>query len=268
VAAAVDDIAADRFRKVILSRSIPVDGEIDLIASYQEGRRQNTPARSFLLRLGGLAAAGFSPETIVEVAPDGSFSTQPLAGTRARHGDAATDAALHDELLSDPKEVYEHAVSVQIAQDEVSAVSVPGSVSVAEFMRVVERGSVQHLASRVRGRLRPGATCWDAFARLFPAVTASGLPKAGACAAIARHEDGPRGLYSGAVLTVDGDGGMDAALVLRTLYQQAGRTWLRAGAGIVGQSTPDRELEETCEKLRSVSRFLVLPAATPELTPS
>jgi len=263
VAAAVREIREARFRKVILSRTVPVDEDIDLVASYEEGRRHNTPARSFLLRLGGLAAAGFSPETVVEVRADGTFSTQPLAGTRALSGNTDTDSALHEELRTDPKEIYEHAVSVQVAQDEVAAVSVPGSVIVDGFMRVVARGSVQHLGSRVRGRLRPGATGWDAFARLFPAVTASGLPKGPACAAIGRHEDGPRGLYAGAVLTVDHEGALDAALVLRSVYQRDGRTWLRAGAGIVAQSSPERELEETREKLRSVSRFLVAPRSAP-----
>ncbi|OZM78697.1 salicylate synthase [Pseudonocardia sp. MH-G8] len=259
VAAAVREIHEARFRKVILSRTVPVDGAVDLVATYEAGRRGNNPARSFLLRLGGLAAAGFSPETVVEVAADGTFSTQPLAGTRALSGDRETDSALHEELRNDPKEIYEHAVSVQLAQDEVAAVSVPGSVVVEDFMRVVLRGSVQHLASRVRGRLRPGVSSWDAFARLFPSVTASGLPKAPAFAAIGRHEDGPRGLYAGAVLTVDHAGALDAALVLRSVYQRDGLTWLRAGAGIVAQSSPERELEETREKLRSVSRFLVGP---------
>lgn len=256
VTGAVAEIADGRYRKVILSRTVPVTEPVDLPATYRHGRAHNTPARSFLLRLGGLEAAGFSPETVVEVAADGTFSTQPLAGTRARSGEPGPDALLSDELLRDPKEIYEHAVSVQVAQDEVGAVSEPGDVVVEEFMRVVERGSVQHLASRVRGRLRPGATGWDALAGLFPAVTASGLPKAPACAAIGRHE-GARGLYSGAVLTVDHTGALDAALVLRALYRANGRTWLRAGAGIVGASTPERELEETGEKLRSVSRFLV-----------
>lgn len=256
VAAAVAEIGEDRFRKVILSRTVPVTEPVDLPATYRHGRAHNTPARSFLLRLGGLEAAGFSPETVVEVAADGTFSTQPLAGTRARSGEPERDAELSDELRRDPKEIYEHAVSVQVAQDEVCEVSDPDAVVVEEFMRVVERGSVQHLASRVRGRLRSGATAWDALGRLFPAVTASGLPKAPACAAISRHE-GARGLYSGAVLTVDHTGALDAALVLRAIYRAQGRTWLRAGAGIVGASTPERELEETREKLRSVSRFLV-----------
>ncbi|GAA1312096.1 salicylate synthase [Pseudonocardia xinjiangensis] len=262
VADAVADIRAERLQKVILSRVVPVAEELDLAATYEAGRRGNTPARSFLLRLGDLCAAGFSPETIVEVAADGTVSTQPLAGTRALSGDAAMDLKLRRELLTDPKEVFEHAVSVQGAHDEIAAMCRPGSVHVDGFMQVSERGSVQHLASRVTGRLREGRTCWDAFAGLFPAVTASGLPKPAACAAIRDHETEQRGLYSGAVVVADADGSLDAALVLRTVFQQGGRTWLRAGAGVVGQSTPEREFEETREKLRSVSRYLVPAART------
>ncbi|EFC79458.1 salicylate synthase, partial [Parafrankia sp. EUN1f] len=260
VAMAVADIHAERLRKVILSRVVPVEGDIDLVATYEAGRAGNTPARSFLLDVGYLRATGFSPETVVEVSADGLVSTQPLAGTRALTGDAATDRELRDVLLSDPKEIYEHAVSVQACQEELRRFCRPGSVAVDEFMTVLERGSVQHLASRVAGRLAVGRDAWDAFGTVFPSITASGVPKAAACEAISGYESEPRGLYSGAVLTVDADGSLDAALVLRTVFQHEGRTWLRAGAGIVAQSEPDREAEETREKLRSVSRFLVTAA--------
>jgi anthranilate synthase component 1/salicylate synthetase len=133
-----------------------------------------------------------------------------------------------------------------------------GSVRAEEFMTVKERGSVQHIASRVSGELSSGDRGpWPALAAVFPAVTASGVPKQAAYRAIRSLEQGARGLYGGAVLTVGSDGSLDAALVLRTVFRQYGRTWLRAGAGIVGQSLPEREFEETCEKLRSVSRTLV-----------
>lgn len=257
VAAAIEDIRAHRLQKVILSRVVPVPGEIDLAATYLLGRRGNTPARSFLLDLGVHRAAGFSPETVVEVDPQGRVSTQPLAGTRSRSGDQLADRAQREELLGDPKEIFEHAVSVKAACEELHPICEPDSVTVNEFMNIRERGSVQHLASRVGGRLAPGHNAWHALATLFPAVTASGLPKAPACEAIRRYEIAPRGLYSGAVLTVDADGSLDAALVLRTVFQRDGQTWLRAGAGIVEHSTPEREFEETCEKLRSTSRFLV-----------
>ncbi|GLW90664.1 salicylate synthase [Actinokineospora globicatena] len=256
VRATVRDIQAGDADKVILSRVVPVDGEIDFPATYVAGRRGNTPARSFLLDLGGLRATGFSPETVVEVDPAGRVSTRPLAGTRALVGDPDLDLATRRELLGDPKEIFEHAISVKLAQDELAAVCAPDSVRVEEFMTVRERGSVQHLASRVRGELADGRTAWDAFAALFPSITASGIPKAAAVSAIGRNEP-RRGLYSGAVLTVDSDGALDAALVLRTVFSAGGQTWLRAGAGVIALSTPEREWTETCEKLRSISRFLV-----------
>ncbi|MEV8533629.1 salicylate synthase [Streptomyces sp. NPDC051211] len=258
VAHAVDAIRNGDLQKVILSRAVEVDGEVDLPATYLAGRSVNSPARSFLLDLGGIEAAGFSPETVVEVSADGHVSTQPLAGTRALSGNPAEDAARRADLLTDAKEIYEHAISVQVAWEEMAQVCREGSVRAEEFMSVKERGSVQHIASRVSGEL-PYADRgpWPALAAVFPAVTASGVPKAAAYRAIRQLEQEPRGLYSGAVLTVGANGFLDAALVLRTVFRQHGRTWLRAGAGIVEQSTPEREFEETCEKLRSVSRSLV-----------
>ncbi len=265
VAAAVAEIRAGRLDKVILSRVVPVPEAVDIPATYLAGRRGNDPARSFLLNLGGWHAAGFSPEIVTRVTADGRVATQPLAGTRAFDGDPEADRARRTELYRDPKEVFEHAISVRLAVDEMEQVCDPGSVVVDDFMSVRERGSVQHLASRLSGDLAPGRVAWDALGVLFPAITASGIPKRPACDLIARSETRPRGLYSGAVLTVDADGGLDAALVLRSIYQQDGHSWLRAGAGIVADSTPERELEETREKLRSVSRFLV--PATPEHAP-
>lgn len=257
VESAVKDINAHRFQKVILSRIVPLDSDIDFVGTYVSGRRGNTPARSFLLRLGGIETAGFSPEIVVHVEPDGRVVSQPLAGTRALTTDTRRNELLRTELLADPKEVYEHAISVKIACDDLGSVCDPGSVGVEEFMAVRERGSVQHLASRVAGRLAAGRDGWDAFAAAFPAVTASGVPKEAAYEGIRDHESRTRGLYSGAVLTVDQSGALDAALVLRAVYRQNGVTWLQAGAGIVGQSRPVREFEETCEKLDSVARFLV-----------
>lgn len=254
---AIKSIDGSKLRKIILSRSVFVSQDIDLVASYQTLRRNNTPARSFLLRFGGIAAAGVSPGAIVEVSVTGAIVAQPLAGTRAYTGQPELDASLRDELLSDPKEIYEHALSVKLAQDEIAEVSEPGTVFVEDFMDVVARGSVQHLASRVRGQLRTDASCWDAFGSVFPAVTASGIPKRAACREISLREQSPRGLYSGAVLAVGSGGELDAALVLRSVYQGESATWLRAGAGLISQSEPERELEETREKMRSVSRFLV-----------
>jgi anthranilate/para-aminobenzoate synthase component I len=128
---------------------------------------------------------------------------------------------------------------------------------VEDFMTVKARGTAQHLGSRVRGQLTPEHSSWDALQTLFPAVTASGIPKPAAYERIAGLEERRRGLYAGAVFTASSDGAMDVALVLRALYERDGQTWLRAGAGIVAASRPEREYEETCEKLDSVARYLV-----------
>lgn len=256
VRAAVDDIRSRRLQKVILSRVLPVPHDVDLVGTYLAGRRANTPTRSFLLGVGGLHAAGFSPEIVVSVGSDRRVVTQPLAGTRALEADGR-DAARRADLLSDAKEIFEHAISVKVAYDEMLPLCTPDSVVVREFMDVKERGSVQHLASAVTGRLADRVDPWDAFAALFPAVTASGVPKPAAYQVIHQREPQPRGLYSGAVVTADHTGAIDAALVLRTLFRRGDRTWLQAGAGIVEQSVPEREFEETCEKLRSVARHLV-----------
>ncbi|MEU9731653.1 salicylate synthase [Streptomyces sp. NPDC048002] len=258
VARTVEDIRAGLLEKAVLSRKVPLPAgpPVDFPATYLTGRRSNTPARSYLLDLGGYRAAGFSPETVLEVGDNGRVSTQPLAGTRARGADRAENDRSRAELLADPKEIHEHAVSVRLAWDEMTAVCRPGTVVVEEFMAVRPRGSVQHLASRVTGVLRRGAGPWDAFASLFPAITATGVPKGAALRALARHEDGARGLYGGAVFRGSTTGALDAALVLRTLIGQGERTWLRAGAGVTAQSSPEREIEETCEKLRSVAPYL------------
>ncbi|MFC8043572.1 salicylate synthase [Nocardia sp. NPDC057353] len=257
VAEAVGEINAGRYQKVILSRKVDLPFVVDVPATYRLGRANNTPARSFLLRLGGLEAAGFSPELVVAVDDERVVTTEPLAGTRAFGRGAELDAATKAELLADPKEIVEHAISVQTSFAEIAEIAEPGSTAVSDFMAVRERGSVQHLASTVRGTLAGDRTPWDALEVLFPSVTASGIPKREGVDSVFRLDHDPRGLYSGAVVTVSGTGALEATLVLRAVYQTTEGAWLRAGAGIVGQSRPEREFEETCEKLSSVSPYVV-----------
>jgi salicylate synthetase len=268
VAGAVAQIRARTLEKVILSRIVTISEPVDLVATYVAGRRANTPARSFLLRLGRMRAAGFSPETVVEVSPSGTVRTQPLAGTRARTASPESDAVLRADLLADPKEIYEHAVSVRAVWEELASLGDLEDIRIEQYMTVRDRGSVQHLASTLAGRLPlPDTTgAWRAFAALFPSITATGIPKQAAYRIIREHEPHDRGLYAGAVLVCDSSGLLDAALVLRSVYQDTDRTWIQAGAGIVHQSNPEREYEETCEKLRSVSEHLISPlsSAAPE----
>ncbi|HET9875391.1 MAG TPA: salicylate synthase [Mycobacterium sp.] len=257
VSAAVAEISAGRYRKVILSRSVDVPFALDFPSTYRLGRRHNTPARSFLLRLGGIRSVGYSPELVASVVADGVVLTEPLAGTRALGRDAAADRQAREELESNAKEIVEHAISVRASMAEIAEVAEPGSAAVTDFMTVRERGSVQHLGSTVCGRLDSSRNRMDALEALFPAVTASGIPKSAGFDAILRLDESPRGLYSGAVVMFSADGGLDAALTLRAAYERDGRTWLRAGAGIIDASSPDREFEETCEKLATLAPYLV-----------
>ena len=257
VAAAIGDIAAGRYHKVILSRCVDVPFALDFPSTYRLGRRHNTPARSFVLRLGGFRAVGYSPEVVTAVHYDGVVVTEPLAGTRALGRGAARDRQARVDLESDSKEIVEHAMSVRSSLLEIAEVAEPGSAAVIDFMTVRERGSVQHLGSTVTGRLDASKHRMDALETLFPAVTASGIPKAASMDAILRLDESPRELYSGAVVMFSADGGLDAALTLRSAYERDGRTWLRAGAGIIAVSDPDREFEETCEKLATLAPHLV-----------
>ncbi|HGU8516366.1 TPA: chorismate-binding protein [Escherichia coli] len=159
--------------------------------------------------------------------------------------------------LHDSKEVLEHILSVKEAIAELEAVCQPGSVVVEDLMSVRQRGSVQHLGSGVSGQLAENKDAWDAFTVLFPSITASGIPKNAALNAIMQIEKTPRELYSGAILLLD-DTRFDAALVLRSVFQDSQRCWIQAGAGIIAQSTPERELTETREKLASIAPYLMV----------
>jgi salicylate synthetase len=200
---------------------------------------------------------GYSPELVAAVHHDGAVITEPLAGTRALGRGPARDREARDELESNSKEIVEHAISVRSSLQEITEIAEPGTAAVVDFMTVRERGSVQHLGSTISARLDPSSDRMDALEALFPAVTASGIPKAAGVEAILRLDEGPRGLYSGAVVVVSADGGLDAALTLRAAYECDGKTWLRAGAGIIEASEPEREFEETCEKLSTLAPYLI-----------
>ena len=249
--------------KAIISRRVDIPFAVDLPRSYAAGLGHNTPARSFLVQLGQRCCAGFSPETLAEVTTTGQVCTQPLAGTRPLLHDPVEDRRLREELEWDIKECYEHIISVRLAAEELRTVCSPDSVIVRDLLTVKQRGTVQHLGSTVTGRLRTGHTAWDALEALFPAVTASGISKHQTLPAIATTEQDSRELYAGAICMVDANGALDSAVVLRSIFQQAHQAWLRAGAGIVADSQPAREYDETTNKLRSAARCLV-PASKPD----
>lgn len=257
VSEALRSIHNGELEKVILSRKLMLDFTPDFVTTWLLGRRQNNPSRSFSMRLAGWQASGFSPEIVLSVDRHGYVTTEPLAGTRRLDGVAEEDLSRFNELYSDSKETHEHAISVRLSLEEMREVCDPASVAVRQFMERKERGSVQHLASTVCGELCADCNAWHAFASLFPAVTASGIPKREAFAEIRRYEKESRGLYAGAILRVSHDGALDAALVLRSLLGHEQQAWLQAGAGVVGASHPERELTETSEKLGSVAPWVV-----------
>ncbi|MGX0241413.1 salicylate synthase [Staphylococcus capitis] len=246
---AILDIKNKNYSKVILSRKINISESINMLKSYFLGMRFNNPARSYLYDVNGMELFGFSPETIVQVNNNNKVITFPLAGTRKN------EESLKKELLTDIKEVGEHAVSVKLALEELANVCKLSTIKVDKFMNIYERGSVQHLGSEVSGELINN-NYWNALLALYPAVTAAGIPKKESIEAIEKYEDTPRDLYSGGMFLINHEIGFDVALILRTVFQDKKETYLRAG--IVEKSKPDRELEETREKLKSVIESLSL----------
>jgi salicylate synthetase len=254
---ALSDIAQGRYGKVIPSRALEIEGKIDMPATLLAGRHANDPARTFPISHGGYRATGFSPELVLSV-DNGKVMTEPLAGTRSAKGTKKEVETMRNELLNDPKEIVEHVISVREAIEELRQLCPPETIKVEDLMPVRARGSVQHLGSSVAGMLSPEKDIWDAFNVLFPSITASGIPKPAALEAIQHLEDKPRELYLGAVFMIEDSKSFEAALVLRTVCQDKSRSWIQAGAGVISQSNPQRELMETREKLASVAPFVVL----------
>jgi anthranilate synthase component 1 len=237
-------LAGDIFQ-VVLSRRLTVPAVDDGLAVYRRLRVTNPSPYMFFLRMpDGLELAGSSPEPLVRV-EGGRVSTRPIAGTRRRGATHAEDVALEADLLADPKERAEHAMLVDLARNDLGRVCRAGTVHPTELMEVERFSRVMHIVSTVEGDLREGLTPLDALAATFPAGTVTGAPKRRAMEIIAESEPTPRGPYAGAVgyLTFAGD--LDVCITIRTAILQAGEAHVQAGAGIVYDSDPERELRET-----------------------
>ncbi len=245
-------------QKAIIARSVTLADRLDLPGTYAVGSSVNSRARSFCFSLGQVGGVGFPPETLLEADGRGFIQTNPLAGTRPRGVSNAEDESLTRELFHVAKEVKEHALSVLAAQAEVASVCTPGSVRIEDFMDVKRFRFVQHLSSRVCGRLSEGLTTWDALLALFPGITVTGIEKSSALAWIDRLEEEARGPYAGAVGWIDSHGGADLAIALRSAFQYAGAIHVSAGAGIVAESDPDLEYGESQSKMRAMLHSLVL----------
>ena len=252
MAKARDYILAGDAIQVVLSRRLSVPFSGDPFRLYRALRMLSPSPYMFYLEFPDLALVGASPEMLLRVA-DGAAQIAPIAGTRARGADSARDHVLETDLKDDPKERAEHVMLVDLGRNDLSRVCRAGSVHVASLMEVERFSHVMHLVSTVTGRLREDGDALRALAACFPAGTVSGAPKVRAMEIIAELEPSARGSYAGAVGYV-GFGGttLDTCIAIRTIAVRGGEAHVQVGAGIVADSAPDRELEETSEKAQAM----------------
>jgi anthranilate synthase component I len=246
--------AGDIFQ-VVLSQRLQTETRARPYDIYRTLRVVNPSPFLFYLRSGPLCLIGSSPEIMVRVEGD-RVTIRPLAGTRPRGVSEAEDDRLATELAEDPKERAEHIMLVDLGRNDVGRVAQYGSVQLSDVMTVERYSHVMHLCSTVTGKLRPGLTAFDALRSCLPAGTLSGAPKVRAMEIIDELESHRRGPYGGAVGYVDFGGNMDTCIALRTLVLKGQTAYLQAGAGIVADSVPEKEYEETLNKARGLLRAL------------
>jgi len=249
--------AGDAFQ-VVLSQRLSMDREAEPFDLYRALRSLNPSPYLYFLELDGTCLVGSSPEVLARL-EDGTVTVRPIAGTRPRGRDAAEDERLAGELLADEKELAEHRMLVDLGRNDVGRVSRFGSVRVPELMAVERYSHVMHISSQVEGELREGLGAMDVLRACFPAGTVTGAPRVRAMEIIEELEPVRRGPYAGAVGYL-GFGGetMDTAISIRTVLVHGGRAFVQAGAGVVADSVPEREYDETLNKARALLRAGVM----------
>ena len=251
--------AGDVFQ-VVLSQRMSVPFRARPVDVYRALRALNPSPYMYFLDLDGTQVVGSSPEILVRV-QDGEVTVRPIAGTRPRGATPAEDAALEAELLADPKERAEHLMLIDLGRNDVGRVADPGSVAVPDRFTIERYSHVMHIVSEVRGKLRDGATFSDVLKATFPAGTVSGAPKIRALEVIRELEPVKRNIYSGAVGYLGWWGDVDTAIAIRTAVIQDGRLHVQAGAGIVFDSDPQKEWDETMNKGRALFRAVAQAAS-------
>ncbi len=241
--------AGDAFQ-VVLSQRLSADLTVTPFQVYRSLRSLNPSPYLFYLRCGEASLVGASPELLVRV-EDGTVSVRPIAGTTLRGETQAEDDRLGAELLCDPKERAEHTMLIDLGRNDVGRVCVPGTVKLTECMVLEKYSHVQHIVSHVEGRLRPDLDALDALRCCHPAGTVSGAPKVRAMQIIDDLEPMKRGPYAGAVGYLDFRGNLDTCIALRTAVITPGEVHVQAGAGVVADSEPAKEYEETMRKARA-----------------
>ena len=250
-------IAAGDIFQVVLSQRVDIPTPVDPYTVYRALRTVNPSPYMFYLDFLDHQIIGASPELLVRL-EDGVVTNHPIAGTRPRGKTPEEDARLAVELLADEKERAEHVMLVDLGRSDVGRVAKPGTVAVTRFMEIERFSHVMHIVSSVDGEIRDGMSPLDALRACFPAGTVSGAPKVRAMEIIAELEVDRRGAYSGAVGYVDFNGQMDTCIALRTLVFKDGVASIQAGGGIVLDSTPQGEYEESYHKMGALLRALEL----------
>jgi len=251
VEACKEYIRAGDIFQVVLSQRLRVESGADPVDIYRALRVINPSPFMFFLRTADATLIGASPEVMVRV-EDGRITSRPLAGTRPRGATPPEDERLEAELLADPKERAEHVMLVDLARNDIGRVARFDTVKLSDVMHVERYSHVMHIVSNVVGDLRPECSALDALRVSVPAGTVSGAPKVRAMEIIDEFEPTKRGPYAGAVGYVDYSGNMDTCIALRTMVLAGGRLDVQAGAGIVADSVPEREFEETLNKARAL----------------
>jgi anthranilate synthase component 1 len=241
--------------QIVLSQRLSKRTRARPLDIYRALRAINPSPYMFFLDLKDFQLIGSSPEILVRAA-GGTVTTRPLAGTRPRGKTPDEDKRLEKELRNDEKERAEHIMLVDLGRNDIGRVSLPGTVKVSELMDVERYSHVMHLVTNVEGRLRPELTPSDALRACFPAGTVSGAPKIRAMQVIAELEPDRRGPYAGCVVYFSFSGGMDTAITIRTIVTTNGTAHVQAGAGIVYDSIPSREYEETLSKARALLKAI------------
>ena len=264
VTAAKERIYAGDIIQVVLSQRFGAKTDVPPLQVYRALRLLNPSPYTFFLKIGGQTLVGSSPEVMVRLTGN-RVELRPIAGTRPRGGDDAKDRALADELLSDEKEKAEHVMLVDLGRNDIGRIAEPGSVQVTEYMVIERYSHVMHLVSHVQGILKKEFDAYDVIKATFPAGTLSGAPKIRAMEIIHELEPEPRGAYGGAVGYVSYGGNMDLAITIRTLEMTGGAVSVQAGAGIVYDSDPGREFQETCQKARGMLKAVEMATRGLEL---
>ena len=244
--------AGDIFQ-VVPSQRFSVPFDLPPFALYRALRRLNPSPFLFYLDFHGFALVGSSPEILVRLR-DGNVVVRPIAGTRRRGATRVEDSELAKEMLSDPKECAEHLMLLDLGRNDVGRVAEIGTVRVTEKMAVEFYSHVMHIVSNVEGRIRPDRSALDALIAGFPAGTVTGAPKVRAMEIIDELEPERRGFYAGAVGYFSADGNMDTCITLRTALLKDGRMFVQAGGGVVADSDPEAEYQESCNKARALIR--------------